>query len=116
LHDVTGEARWLDEAKALTKTMRRNYGDKDRGGFFSTAADHEKLFARAKDQYDGAQPSGNSMAARNFVRLWIKTKDDKYAREAERIFQALAGPLRDNPTGLTCLAEALSLYLEMKKR
>ncbi len=115
LHDVTGEARWLEEAKALTETMCKFHGDKERGAFFSTSVDHEKLFARAKDQYDGAQPSGNSTAARNLVRLWIKTKDEQYAREAERTFKALAGSLQENPTGLTTLAEALSLYLEMKK-
>jgi uncharacterized protein len=115
LHDVTGEARWLEEAKTLTGTMLAHHGDKEKGAFFSTSADHEKLFARAKDQYDGAQPSGNSTAARNLVRLWIKTKDDQYAKEAERTFKALAGPLLDNPTGVTTLAEALSLYLEMKK-
>jgi uncharacterized protein YyaL (SSP411 family) len=114
LHDVTGEARWLEEAKALTETMIRLHGDKDKGAFFSTSADHEMLFARAKDQYDGAQPSGNSTAARNLVRLWIKTKDERYAREAERTFKALAGALKDSPTGLTTLAEAFSLYLEKK--
>ena len=32
-------------------------------GFFFTAHAHEKLFARAKDSYDGAQPSGNGVAA-----------------------------------------------------
>jgi uncharacterized protein len=115
LHDVTGEARWLDEAKALTETMITFHGDKERGAFFTTSSDHEKLFARAKDQFDSVQPSGNSMAARNLVRLWIKTKDDRYAREAERTFKALAGSLQLNPTGMTTLAEALSLYLEMKK-
>ena len=36
--------------------------------------DHEKLFARGKDQYDGAQPSGNSVAARNLVRLWTEDR------------------------------------------
>ena len=54
------------------------HGDKKRGGFFFTVHDHEKLFARSKDQYDGAQPSGNSVAARNLVRLWNKTGDDAY--------------------------------------
>src|SRR5262249_8740060 len=49
LHEVTGEKRWLDEAKALTDTMIKFHGDEKTGAFFYTSNDHEKLFARAKD-------------------------------------------------------------------
>ena len=115
LHDVTGEMRWLSEAKTLTDAMVKFHGDDRRGGFFYTSNDHEKLFARAKDQYDGAQPSGNSMAARNLVRLWLKTKDERYQKLAEKTIKSLAAPLKSNPAGLTTLADALGLYLEAKK-
>jgi uncharacterized protein YyaL (SSP411 family) len=115
LYDATSEERWLNEARSLTDTMIQFHGDKN-GGFFYTSSDHEKLFARAKDQFDGAQPSGNSVAARNLVRLWIKTGDDKYRAEAEKTFKAFAGPLRLNPSGLTAMADALALYLEEGKK
>jgi uncharacterized protein YyaL (SSP411 family) len=116
LHDVTGEKRWLDEAKALTDTMVKYHEDPKDGAFFYTSNDHEKLFARSKDQHDGVQPSANSMAARNLVQLWTKTGDEKYARLAERTFQAFAGPLKASPTSLTALADALGLYLDAKKK
>jgi uncharacterized protein len=116
LHDATGDKHWLDEAKTLTDLMIQYHADKDAGGFFYTANDAEKLFARAKDQYDGAQPSGNSVAARNLVRLWIKTGEEKYAKEAERTFQALAVPLKNNPASLPALADALALYLDAKQK
>jgi uncharacterized protein len=116
LHDATGDNRWLDEAKSLTDVMIQVHGDKDAGGFFYTANDAEKLFARAKDQYDGAQPSGNSVAARNLARLWIKTGEEKYAKEAERTFKALAVPLKSNPASLPALADALALYLDAKEK
>jgi uncharacterized protein len=116
LHDATGDKRWLDEAKALTDVMIQYHADKDSGGFFYTANDAEKLFARAKDQYDGAQPSGNSVAARNLVRLWIKTGEEKYAKEAERTFKALAGTLKSNPASLPALADALALYIHAKAK
>jgi uncharacterized protein YyaL (SSP411 family) len=116
LHDVTGDKRWLDEARALTDTMVKFYEDPKDGAFFYTSNDHEKLFARLKDQYDSAQPAANSVAARNLVRLWVKTGDEKYAKLAERTFRALAGPLKANPTGLTALADALGLYLDAKKK
>jgi uncharacterized protein YyaL (SSP411 family) len=92
------------------------HGDKKTGGFFYTSSDHEKLFARAKDQFDGAQPSGNSMAARNLVRLWVKTGDEKYRETAERTFKAFAATLKTNPSGLPAMAEALALYLDAQKK
>lgn len=114
LHDVTKEKRWLDEAKRLTDLMVELYGDDKQGGFFYTSNDHEKLFARSKEQYDGAQPSSNSMAARNLVRLWQKTGEERYARLAEKTFQSQAGPLQANPSSLSALADALALYLDEK--
>jgi uncharacterized protein YyaL (SSP411 family) len=114
LHDVTAQKRWLAEAKALTDTMVKFHGDEARGGFYYTSSDHERLFARAKDQYDGAQPSGNSAAAGNLVRLWVKTGDARYRALAEKTFKALAPALKTNPSSLTGLAEALALWLELK--
>ncbi len=115
LHEATGEKRWLDEAKALTDVMVKYHYDKDHGGFYYTSSDHEKLFARAKDQYDGAQPSGNSLASRDLVRLGQKTGDKAYQEMAEKTLKAFAGNLQNNPTGLPTMAEALSLFLEGRK-
>ncbi|HEV3236784.1 MAG TPA: thioredoxin domain-containing protein [Gemmataceae bacterium] len=115
LHDATKEAKWLDESKVLTEQMIEHFGDKN-GGFFYTSKDHEKLFARSKDQYDGAQPSANSVAARNLTRLWIKTSDDKYRAAAEKTFKAFAGVLKTNPTGLPAMADALGLYLDARSK
>jgi uncharacterized protein YyaL (SSP411 family) len=111
LHEVTKEQRRLDEAKGLADVMVKLHLDKE-GGFFYTSNDHEQLFARAKDQYDGAQPSGNSLAAQDLVRLWVKTGDAKYRGLAEKTIKSLAAPLKTNPTALTGLAHALGLYLD----
>lgn len=115
LHDVTKESRWLDEARTLTEVMVKFHGDEAIGGFYYTSNDHEKLFARAKDQYDAAQPSGNSVAARNLVRLWQKTGDARYGKLAEKTIKSLAAPLKSNPASLTTLAHALAQYLDVKK-
>jgi uncharacterized protein YyaL (SSP411 family) len=116
LHDSTGDTRWLNEAKTLTEAMIQFHGDQDRGGFFFTSNDHEKLFARAKDQYDSVQPSGNSAAAGDLVRLWIKTGDERYRALAERTFQTFAGKLKANPTSLPAMADALASYLDAQEK
>jgi uncharacterized protein YyaL (SSP411 family) len=116
LHDATRDKKWLDEAKTLTDVMVKYYGDDRGGGFYYTSNDHEKLFARGKDQYDGAQPSGNSVAARNLVRLWQKTGEERYRAQAEKSFKAFAAVMKENPAGLTTMAEALALYLDARKK
>jgi uncharacterized protein YyaL (SSP411 family) len=115
LHD-DGRGEVADEAKRLTDVMVKHHHDEDVGGFFYTAHDHEKLFARGKDSYDGAQPSGNSMAARNLVRLWIKTKDEKYRKLADRTFNTFATHLDSRSTALATMAEALAMYPTHKRR
>jgi uncharacterized protein YyaL (SSP411 family) len=116
LHDATKDNKWLDAAKALAGLMTKHYADEKGGGFFYTANDHEKLFARGKDQYDGAQPAGNSLAARDLVRLWQKTGDDTYRTQAEKCLKAFAPAMKENPAGLPTMAEALARYLDTAKK
>ena len=70
LHRATGDARWLREAQALVDRMIADFEDKEEGGFFFTASDHEQLLARAKDPFDSALPSGNSMAILDLIELY----------------------------------------------
>jgi uncharacterized protein YyaL (SSP411 family) len=116
LHDVTGQEHWLREARSLAEHMVRHHLDKDRGGFFYTADDDAKLFARAKDQYDGVQPAGNSLAAQALVRLGVKTGEEQYARLAEKTLRALVLPLKTNPSSLPALAHALGMYLDARAK
>jgi uncharacterized protein YyaL (SSP411 family) len=124
LHDATGKKHWLDEARRLTDTLIRYHSDRsgtgkkvqEHGGFYYSANDQEKLFARGKDQYDGAEPSGNSMAVHNLVRLWIKTGDGHYGALARLHLKAFAGTLKSNPGSMTTMVEALAMYLDAKKK
>jgi uncharacterized protein YyaL (SSP411 family) len=116
LHEASGERRWLDEAKKLADVMVKQFKDPAAGGFFYTSDDHEKLFARMKDQYDGAQPSGNSVATRVLVRLWAETKDERYRVLARKSLRAFAGPLKLEPGALSMMAVALGEYLDVEAK
>ena len=59
---------------------------------------------------------GNSIAARNLVRLWVKTGDDKYKEQAEKTFKAMAATLKSRPTQLVAMLDALGLYLDAQKK
>jgi uncharacterized protein YyaL (SSP411 family) len=112
LHEATRERKWLDAAGELTDTMVKLFGDPKSGGYYFTPHDGEKFFARGKDQHDGAQPSGNGLAARNLVRLWRATGTERYRREAERTLEAFAAALRQQGTGMATMAQALALFLD----
>jgi DsbC/DsbD-like thiol-disulfide interchange protein len=95
--------------------MVQLFADEPGGGFFYTSRDHERLFARSKDQYDGVQPSGNSMAALNLVLLWQKTHERHYRDLAERTLRTFAGALEANPTALAAMARALALFQDAEQ-
>jgi uncharacterized protein YyaL (SSP411 family) len=112
LHEATGEKKWLDAAKQLTDAVVKWYGDGVNGGFYFTASDGEKLFARAKDAYDGVQPSGNSQMARNLLRFGLKTKEDVYRDRGIRTVKAFALALRTSPTSMPTMLRALDELLD----
>ncbi len=111
LHDATGDKKWLDAAQQLTDSSIKFHGDGDRGGFFYTPSDGEKLFARGKDGYDGVQPSGNSQMARNLLRLSVKTKEAKYRELCEKTMKQCTLALRTNPVSLPTMALCLDEFL-----
>jgi uncharacterized protein YyaL (SSP411 family) len=114
LHDATADKQWLEAARKLTDTMLEFHGDKKIGGFYYTAHDHEKLFARSKDQHDGVQPSGNSQAAHNLMRLAKLTGEERYEKEAERTFKFFAGSMKTYGPSLVTMAQALDVYVERR--
>jgi uncharacterized protein YyaL (SSP411 family) len=103
LYEATFDRRWLDEAVALAAETERRFADPT-GGWFMTADDHERLIAREKPAYDGAEPSGASVALLCALRIHTFTSDDRWRVVAERGLASLAPTLTENPLAL---AEAL---------
>ena len=92
LFEATHDPRWLSWAIALHQTLELHFRDPD-GGYFLTADDDEALLAREKPGYDGAEPSGNSVAAMNLLRLAKLTGEDAWRKAAEATLRAFAGQL-----------------------
>ena len=85
------------------------FEDTEGGGFFSTS--NEGLVLRLKDDYDGAEPSGNSGMALLLLRLARMTGRDDFRRAAERTLQAFASRLEDAGAGVPQMAVALAFAL-----
>ncbi len=86
-------------------------GTRTRGGYFRTSDDHEPLLAREKPDYDGAEPSGNSVTLLNLLRLHELTLDDRYRARAERLVRACSPILSQQPTALGDLLLGLDFAL-----
>ncbi|MTL49473.1 hypothetical protein GMA49_14210, partial [Turicibacter sanguinis] len=89
LHQSTAEVEYLELAIQLNKEMLDLFKD-EAGGFYLTGHDAETLMLRPKELYDGAMPSGNSVAAYNLIRLAKLTGDTLFETEAEKQIQYLA--------------------------
>ena len=112
LAEATGQARWIDEARATADTMLDVYFDPSTGGLFTTAEDAEQLIVRQKDTHDNSTPSANSMGAMALYRLAALTGELRYANQADRILQFIA-PQVDSGVGM--YSHAL-LAADLKRR
>ncbi|GAB6931969.1 thioredoxin domain-containing protein [Calditerricola satsumensis] len=98
LYEATFEVRFLRDALELARQMFDLFWDDQDGGLFFTGRDAEALIARPKEVYDGATPSGNSVAAYTLVRLAQLTGDEALRRQADAQLQAFAGDVRAHPS------------------
>lgn len=115
LFQVSGEVKYLVEAKRLADLMISEFWDEPSGGFYFTANNHEKLLIRSKDFYDNATPSGNSVAADVLLKLAKITGDANYEKLAETILRLVLPQARRYPQGFGRVLSALEFYLAPTK-
>ena len=83
--ELTQDRGYLERAAPLTDCdAARTSGTQQAGGFFFTSDDHEALIVRSKPAFDGSIPSGNSVAARDLLRLYHYTERDGLSRHAPK--------------------------------
>jgi uncharacterized protein YyaL (SSP411 family) len=115
LCEASFEGRWFEQARDLAETTIARFGDPERGGFFSTSADHEELIVRRKEVGDHPIPSGNSAAALGLLRLAALTGEDRYETEARRVLDLFAKPAVEHPETFAHLLRALDFHLSLTK-
>ena len=116
LYESTADIAWLEEAVALDAVLADRFEDKDRGGFYLTGDGHEELLVREKPMYDGAEPSGTSVAVLNLLRLHEFTTDPKYRERAEKALRYAAPTLKSNPVTLSEMLLALDFLHDKPKQ
>ena len=114
LYEATGELRWLSAALDLDAALARHYED-PAGGFFLTSDDDEKLLVRHKPSFDGPEPSGNSVAVRNLLRLAELTSSERFRERAERALTTFNGILSEAPAYLSDMLLGVDFALDTPK-
>ena len=87
------------------------FADPERGGFFSTAADHEPLIARRKELEDAPIPSGSSAAAFGLLRLARLTGEARYEDAALGVIRLLHTLAPQHPNAFGHLLQAIDFHL-----
>ncbi len=116
LYEATGRQRWLEEAVRLDGVVQARYEDEAAGGFFLTSDDHERLLAREKPSYDGAEPSGASVETLNLLRLYELTTREPYRLRAEHALADAAKVLATSPASRSELLLAVDFAVDVPKQ
>ncbi|MFX0164832.1 MAG: thioredoxin domain-containing protein [Promethearchaeota archaeon] len=101
LYEASFDIFYLKTALKLHEIQMNDFWDENVGGFYYTANDGEKLLLRQKEIYDGAIPSGNSIAMLNMLRLSYITGDHELEEKADLLNRVFSEKIRFNPLAYT---------------
>ncbi|MEE9165951.1 MAG: thioredoxin domain-containing protein [Candidatus Neomarinimicrobiota bacterium] len=99
LYETTFEVSYLQQAVELTDTMIALFWDEEEGGFFFTSRNGEELIVRTKEVFDGAIPSGNSVAALDLLRIGRITGRSDLEEKAAAIGKVFSSQVKRYPPG-----------------
>ena len=116
LYEATLQPATLDFAIALAEAMISKFYDAENGGFWQSAADSTDLILRVKDDYDGAEPSGNSVATLALLRLAAITGRKDFKSPAEATLELFASRMDKFPQAVPHMLAALDFWLEEQQR
>jgi len=107
LYETTYKPMYLKKAMELTNDMIKYFWDNKKGGLFIYGSDSEQLITRPKEIYDGAIPSGNSVAALNFLRLSRLTGQQELEEKAHQMFALFGSKIDSMPQGYAFFLTAM---------
>ena len=116
LYEVTLTPEPLDFAIQLADAMLAGFYDAANGGFWQSPAGTNDLILRVKDDYDGAEPSGNSVATLALLKLAAITGREDFKQAAEATLQLFAERLQNQPVALSSLLQALDFWVDEPRR
>jgi len=111
LYEATHHPDWLRSAIKFDAVLEKQFEDPQKGGFFMTGDENEKLPLREKPSHDGAVPSGNSVEVQNLFRLSALTTNNHYRQRAEKTLSVFSDTLQKAPAALSDMLLAVEADL-----
>ena len=99
LYHSTLNKNYLEKAEALCHETAARFADSQNGGFHLCKTDDNELFMNPKETYDGAIPSGNSVMAYNFVKLYQLTEKEDFNKLAQKQLTFMSSKAGSYPAG-----------------
>jgi uncharacterized protein YyaL (SSP411 family) len=115
LYESNFEVSYLERAVELMRSTIRLFWDEEQGSFFDTPPTDGSILVRLKEQYDGAEPTGNSIAAMNLLRLSHMTDNPEWRSMADRVFSFFSPIMRKQPVVMPQMIAALDFALDKPK-
>ena len=116
LYEAGSDIRDLKRSMELMEAAVDLFYDKDKGGFFDTSGRDASLILRTRDDYDGAEPTGNSVAVWNLLRLAEMTHHPEWKKLAAMSLKQFGDRLREYPEALPHMLAALDFHLGVPKQ
>jgi uncharacterized protein YyaL (SSP411 family) len=116
LYEATVQPERLDFALALAEAMLSKFYDAENGGFWQSAAGAKDLILRVKEDYDGAEPSPNSVAILALLKLGKISDRKDFTAAGEKSLRFFANRLRQFPQALPHMLQALDFSMDEPRR
>ena len=101
LYEATFDPEYLKIALEMESEAKTHFWDQEKGGFFFAPGESDDLLLRKKEIYDGATPSGNSVAMLNLLRLSHLSGDSTLEERAAQLDRAFSSQVAGLPSGYT---------------
>ena len=116
LYEASFNADWIEWADELTDLMIEKFYDEKSGAFYDTPEGSVNLIVRMRDDYDGAEPTGNSIAVMNLLRLSQILDKEKYREIADKTVSYYSDILKKSPHALPQMLAAVDFSLVKPKQ
>jgi len=116
LYEASFDIQYLTWAIELQKKQDALFWDAASGGYFSTTGQDDSILLRMKNDYDGAEPSPNSVAALNLLRLAQMTDSDRFRQYADKTLAAFSSRLKQVPHAMPQMLVAFDFQLDKPKQ
>jgi uncharacterized protein len=111
LYEAVFDIQWIQVAVELQRTQTALFWDSAEGGFYDTSGKDPSILVRTKEVYDGAEPTGNSVASLNLLRLHYLTGENSFSSYAEKALKYFCTLLEQTPQVAPQIMAAVDSFL-----